>query len=416
MAWQDRIQDASYQSPSNQIFEFEFEDVSVQLEKKTSEFDYPDADGSYVQDKGIKGRRFPMRIYFSGADYDLTADSFMKALAEKGTGVLAHPKYGTVNVVPMGVISRSDKLTTGANQAEIEVSFLEVNDIIFPSSQSDGYSNVVEALNKFSNVLATEFNDFIDFETAEKRATFQSNYTKRIARMKTLLYVVAAADEETFDNFNNIYDSIDTSITDLISDPDLLSSQTTLLALSASYSSASIDDMFLAYKSFIDELLYDPKTLRVKSPSGVAKNLFRGDYLVIADMYCALCNAAINGDFDIRSDAIAKAVILYDLFYEIAYWVDENVRGLEIVDPGDSYLQILDTMAQTVGYLIFIAFSLKQERRIITTSEHTFIDLISELYGPSNVEENIDFFINSNELNGDEILEIPRGRTIRYYV
>src|SRR5512138_87768 len=106
MAWQDRLKEVKYTSPSGQEFTFFYENLSVESEKKTAEFIFPEIDGAYIQDMGRAGRKFPFTIYFSGEDYDIDADSFLAALEEKGIGKLEHPVYGNRKVIPTGAISR----------------------------------------------------------------------------------------------------------------------------------------------------------------------------------------------------------------------------------------------------------------------------------------------------------------------
>ena len=71
MAWQDRVKEAAYTSPGGTRTPFLYEDVRMSIEKKTTGFDFPDADGTLVQDLGHTGRRYPLRMFFSGDDYDL---------------------------------------------------------------------------------------------------------------------------------------------------------------------------------------------------------------------------------------------------------------------------------------------------------------------------------------------------------
>ena len=60
-----------------------------------------------------------------------------------------------------------------------------------------------------------------------------------------------------------------------------------------------------------------------------------------------------------------------------------------------------------------VSFSLVPERRIVLAKARTIVDLSAELYG--QVDEKIDFLIRSNDLSGDEIHELPKGREIVYY-
>ena len=50
MAWNDRIREAAYTSPSGERIIFGYENVSRKIDKKTTGFDFPDADGTFVQD------------------------------------------------------------------------------------------------------------------------------------------------------------------------------------------------------------------------------------------------------------------------------------------------------------------------------------------------------------------------------
>jgi len=61
-----------------------------------------------------------------------------------------------------------------------------------------------------------------------------------------------------------------------------------------------------------------------------------------------------------------------------------------------------------------LSFSLKQERSIVLDRARTIVDISAELYG--EVDAQLDFLINSNNLSGSEILEVPKGREIVYYV
>ncbi len=86
----------------------------------------------------------------------------------------------------------------------------------------------------------------------------------------------------------------------------------------------------------------------------------------------------------------------------------------EQIDTGGAYQQLQDAVALTAGFLVEISFSLKQERVIILDRNRTIIDLAAELYG--SIDDQLDFLISSNDLSGSEILELPRGREIVYYV
>ena len=79
-----------------------------------------------------------------------------------------------------------------------------------------------------------------------------------------------------------------------------------------------------------------------------------------------------------------------------------------------AYQRLQEAVAITAGFLVEISFTLKQESIIILDRPRTIVDLVAELYG--TVDDELDFFITSNNLSGSEILELPKGREIVYYI
>ena len=62
--WELRLREAAYTSPSGTRIPFQYENVRSAVTKKTTAFEFPDAPGTYVQDFGAAGSRYPMRVFF----------------------------------------------------------------------------------------------------------------------------------------------------------------------------------------------------------------------------------------------------------------------------------------------------------------------------------------------------------------
>ena len=119
MTWGDRLKEAAYTPNTGGRIVFLYEDVSDTFEKRTSGFNFPDVDGTYVQDLGNTGRKYPLTVIFTGPNNDLDGDAFLEALRVKGPGSLDHPVYGTVSVIPFGEIKRTNAVKTAANETKI---------------------------------------------------------------------------------------------------------------------------------------------------------------------------------------------------------------------------------------------------------------------------------------------------------
>lgn len=414
MSWNDRLREAAYNSPGGVRQLFDFEDVSRSTEKRTAAFNFPDANGTYIQDLGNAGSQYPIRAFFWGDDYDTEAAAFEALLLEKGVGKLEHPVYGTVDVVPFGAITRRDDLKTAANQAIVEVTFWETTGLIYPTSQNDPGSDVAVAVEEFNAAAAQELDDALDLDTQIERITFKNSYQNLIAVAADGLQAVADTQDSVRQTFESIVSSIDLGIDTLVSDPLSLAFQTTLLIQAPSQAAASIGARLSAYQDLALALISGDGALVTPGYDSREANGFYTSNLFAMSYVTGSVLSTLNNQFETKPDALEAASNVLDLFDQMAAWRDANFESLSAIDTGASYQKLQEAVSLTVGFLVYLSFSLKQERRVVLDRARTIIDLAAELYG--SIDENLDFLISSNGLTGSEILELPRGREIVYYV
>lgn len=400
MAWQDRLKEAAYVSPGGTRLVFAYENVSRAIDKKTAAFDFPDANGTYVQDLGHSGRRYPLQVIFWGEDYDQRADAFEALLLEVGVGKLEHPLYGTIDVVPFGAITRRDDLKTAANQAIIDVTFFETIGVVYPTSQDDPGAAVLAAVEAFSDAGAQQLNDTLKIDKAVERAGFK-------AVMASLLNLADAA----FGSLDHDFTSIENAVKDFVSGPRDLAAQAIAVVKAPARAAATITDRLNAYKSLIADAI--AKVLRPGYDNLPANEFHTRDLFASAYVTGAIV-AVANTQFETKTDALTAAEDILGLFDDVAAWQDSNYASLGEVDTGTAYEALQEAVALTAGFLVFISFSLKQERRLVLDRNRTIVDLTAQLY--NSVDDQLDFFIASNNLTGSEILELPAGREVVYYV
>lgn len=414
MAWNDRIRPAAYTAPSGARIAFDYEDVSRAVEKRTAAFNFPDADGTYVQDLGRTGRRYPLRVFFWGDDYDQTAEAFEAALLERGAGKLEHPIYGVKNVVPFGEIRQRDDLKTAANQAVFEVSFWETTDVTYPEPQADAGSAVLAAVGEYNATQSEAFANLVDLDTAGERASFENTYLATLGNVESALGGIADTQDDVGSQFNAISDSINRGIDVLISDPSTLASQTSLLLQTPAKSAADISARLSSYGSLINSLISGDGATAERGLDSKNTNRFQSNDLYAMGYVTGSVSSAVNNQFTTKPEALAAAEAILGQFDSVAAWRDANYQSLDGIDTGEAYQQLQEAVALCAGFLVQISFTLKQERRIVLDRSRTIIDLSAELYGTVDVD--LDFLINTNNLSGSEILELPAGREIVYYV
>lgn len=418
MAWQDRLKEAAYVSPSGKRITFNYEIANKSIGKKTAAFEFPDVNGTYVQDLGHTSRRYPFRMIFWGDDHDLLANKLEEMLLENGIGVLEHPIDGSIDVIPFGDINFRNDLKTEANQTVIELTFWQTIKLIYPVNQKDLVSEISNSIDIYNNDSALLFESVLDLDSEIEKSVFKNDYLVLFNLLNSNMQSVISVQDNIKKQFDIISDSINSSIDILVTVPLTLAAQTNILIETpALVSNALITDRLNAYNDLLQSIITGVGS--ICSPSNDSRNIntFHTKDLYASTYIIGSVVSTINNQFETKVGALETAENIINQMNDFIIWRDNNLIACFIIDTGESYQQLLNIVALTVGFLVEISFSLKQERRIILESPHTMIELISELY-PSDtiIDDELDFFIQSNNLTGSEILEIPRGRQIVYYV
>jgi prophage DNA circulation protein len=475
--WEDRLQPAAYTPPSGVRITFDYEAISYKFAHKTSVYEFPDADGSLVQDRGVGGRRFPWRIFLTGGDYDKQAGVFEAALAERGIAQLETPLYGTHNVIPVGDISRRDDLKRQANQAVFEVVFFKTIGVAYPDEQDDPANAALTALDLFGDAGAAEFASTLSVDSVSEEQGILDTVNGLLADVSDQLSKIAAVQEVVSDQFQEVESTINAAIDTLVAEPLDLAVATQQLIQLPGTALANISDRLTAYGNLAGNIFGASDTIsepggpggfgpQIESRTGVgndaqepnkfhARDLFAMSYVsgaVLSTLYTntdqgsAIATTGVNrrradaartgvvaGDnaFSTAAQAVAAAEALLNQLAALIAWRDANYKNISggnlseseqanfistpgNTDGGGAIRHLQDAVSLAAGFLLDLSFSLARAKRFKLQSRRSIVDLCAELYG--NVDESLDFFINSNNFTGDEILEIPRGRDIVYYV
>ena len=417
MSWQDRVQGGFYTGPVSGItMGFEFEDVSISFDKKVTAFEFSDADGTFVQDRGKTGRRVPLRIFLSGDDYDQAAKAFIDLLGETGIGILDHPMYGTLDVIPFGKITRADRLKTQGNQTIIEVTFFETNGLLFPIAGVSPGDAVEQTVDDFNEAGSEELAAEIDTDTEIEKSSFKDKALAEVDRIRSGLRIVSNITDAVERAVQQVFTSINSGIDLLIADPLTLALQMQQLTQIPARSTALIADRLDAYGNLLTSIIgVDGEgTPGVPTNDSQAQNTFHTQDLSAANSIIGAIVSVLDATFVSRSDALEAADLILSFCADYVVWKDANLVALSIIDSGLSYQQLQEACALAAGFLVEISFTLKQERTIITDRPRTVIDLEGELYQTAG--ENLDRLITDNGLVVSQILEVPEGTTIRFYV
>lgn len=428
--WKDRLRTAAFTSPKGTRIKFDYEAVARETTKRTAAFEFPGVDDAYIQGNGFGARRYPMVCFFTGAQHDLIATAFEKALLEPGIGKLEHPLYGTFNVVPFGDITRRNDLVAEANQTVVETTFWTSIGEIYPSGATNPQNEIDAALAGFDVAVAQQFAASTDLKSALSQANLKGTIKKFLKDVQSTLQSAANSVESVNREFRDIQSLVNFGLDVLIGQPLLLAQQVSNLIKAPGVALAGIESRLAAYdalaKRIFGSAAGNPRSILVGGTSLALRttrvaNDFHASDLFAANAITGSVVSVTNTTFTTKPQALAAAESLIAQFDAAVAWRDDGFDALGAVpkvgafqtDTGETYQALRQAVALAIGFLIQVSFTVVPERAIVLDRDRTIIDLCAELYG--TVDDKLDFLINTNSLTGSEILELPRGRKVVYY-
>ncbi len=412
MSWEERLQKAVYTSPGGSVFDFDYENVSMSTVKKTTEFNFSDRDGAYIQDNGAGGRKYPVTLFFVGADCDLTANSFLLAVEEKGIGQLNHPIYGNLNVVPTGSPTRRDDLVDGANIVSWEVEFSETilpEDFIFPDSNKDTETEIADTGEEFQDNASENFSESVETETPNDEAVLSVDSAESVNTVSNLENV------EDFNQIKNAFLTLKEAYSETVKDPVNNKSSMSRQLILLTRLPANIETDILKVLDIYDKQV-DLLTNTTEEPNGTKQpeNSFQISYVQAGASMTGMCEACTIATINSRNDALNAAGIIADNWDKTKNYLDESTQSLGIMLSDSSFSNLLKQVSQTTAYLINRAFDLPSEKRVVLADDRQILEFLTSVgLSINQYDEFIEW--NLSNIGGDEIEILTAGTEVVYY-
>lgn len=410
------LQRGKYKSPSGQIVYFDYMDIDSSYLKKAAVFESAVGNGTYVQPNGHTSGRLPMACYISGDDYDRKADAFLSAVLEDGVGVLSHPISNEVHVVPVGEVRRSDRLVEAAGQVIFGVEFYETTGLQI--GESGGLPQSFESLIQAS---AVDFSEKVNLSNAMDKASFKNRVAALLKRISSTLKKASGAVAEVNQAIEDTGDSIGRGLDVLLGEPLSLAFQCQLLIGEPRRENSAVHAKLDAYQNLANNIFARTIEEPVKY-SKEAENQFGFNRMMSRSIISNFAMVAADGKWLKRSDYILNAERLDELLTLYQAWVGAGFEILAIdtidatnMDTGVGDYELIQLVSSAISQIISQSFAAKTEMRMVTTCSEALIPLCFRLYGTA-LQAQLDNFIENNNLGGDELIEIPKGREIVWYV
>lgn len=435
MSYIDRIERLTYQSPKRKTFDLEFDDLARNIQRKTAINEFPYQNKSNVQDLGMANLKIPIRCYISGSDYDLEADRFFKALNEQGYGVLDHPRWGSIDVIPIN-ITQSESFVDGLGRAIFEIEFIEYfsDATNFPEDIYSKIKNFINIITGFIDNVFQLIDSILTIETQVRRAVrtarrIVGSTISEVKRVETRFKGISTRWKEdtrnnfvssTFDPANkfrvggrerqDLFNKNLRVFQEYIEDnPDIVISEATKLLnnLARTEQDPNIKVSQIA-KSYTDTLDFIDSKFNDSSMNDFEANV--NGYNAIA-FTLAMCEKLINANYNTRNESIQIIDILTDRSEKLKLIYDKVIQKNGNLDY-DILLQTYNSIALTQRQILNQSLEIPTEKNIILNKDTSPIEMVFSITG--NIDR-LDELIEYNNLQGKDILVIPKGTSIRYY-
>ena len=420
MSWQDRVQGTiELTSPDGEIFSAKWIGNSRSVQKKLGIFTYPKFDGALIQDLGLAGTRYPLRLHFDGEDNDLESSRFFDAFSARGIWQVQHPTKGMLTLQPATVTENIEPTESGS----ITVFETEWLESVLPTAVASTAQLAASIRNQSRDVDDTALSQMTD--AAEQQSVEEVNAIKNATETTLSVYDKTVASLLEFSGElaaeaegirRGIADTLDTTPLDLT----VLGGQIQAIMRTPSKVTGDTLQTLKPFADFIDQVSDLPDEEADQNYLNILA--IREIFLTSANSSMALVSSS-NG-LDTRAQALEAADLLSLQFQTITDALDgaqtqfETLRvDQQYFSQSTSFVESAQITASATRYLLEAAFNLAIEKRFTLDRERAPIEVAITEYGELGDEDsNFDLFIASNQLKGNDILLLPAGREVVVYV
>ncbi|NIZ41505.1 DNA circularization N-terminal domain-containing protein (plasmid) [Entomospira entomophila] len=419
---------AKYISPSGIEILFVWKEVSRSVSHTTTTVDYPQFSGGDVIDLGHGIESYPLECRFYGADYQRNSDRFYEALKELGSGVLEHPRWGALSVIPQD-FSQKESYVDGLNLSIVAVTFiitgekLELrmdsegnasyhHERLTPSQTigdplviSDQHSQAQEVLRQQVVITAPSPSIFAKFNRAVRAPLQKVNQLLgRGWRLAGQWQGSFSALEHSIDGLLNTPQHVVDIVGAFLSPIKGLVKGERMQFL-ASLSTLFRDDENNHYSPIEDEA-----TISAKASGALVSN----SMLAISAMQLAI---QTNEELTSREEASQLLFVVQAI--EHAY-MDSLEQSFAMVSLGAPAVRVelASLMSITFGSTKALIYQrmMTLKLKLTRTLAHAMplYDALFLLYGAVD-EAQVEQFISLNNLTDDDIFLLPAGREVSYY-
>jgi prophage DNA circulation protein len=419
-SWATRTRtEITFISPSGQRFRALWRANSITTEKKLGIFEFPRFNGTVVQDLGVKGRQFPLTIYFEGENADLDAQKFEGAMAEDGVWSVNHPTRGPLVLQPVNCSPMEDPTDSG-NVWVVDTNWIESTDQSSPGSAPEAAALANSQIHRVNAVAGQQFARVVSTRLPSELTALRAAVSSVVTQVSRFIGEISKAVAEIEAAVTSIKQGIDEVLNAAFVEPLMLAGQIQQLIQLPSQIAMSVGSKIDTYGKIAAAIF----NVVPAAPTAAGRNVAAVADLTYTAIFGALTGVGISGEYISRAAAVQTAEYLSNQFIDVTNHLDEiqemyseNLITTQYFSQSESFSVSSRMMYLTIAYLLSLSFNLPVEKRITLTRPRAPIEITITEYGGLGPQDSLfDFFITTNHLKGNEILILPVGRQVVVYV
>lgn len=374
-----------------------------------AEFEFPEVQGTKVDRRLRKGVRYPMELYFVGENCIETGKAFVESSNNTKFWEVIHPIFGQFKGHPITIEMDASALNVFVVKTTVVETILEEGaKTLFAPGE-----NVVYVLKKAKETSTETFTNAI--------TAFEVKDVQQMSTTVETLYNETASgitDQDTFNNYTNIYNTAQTKINTALNDVNFgVSFVQEFINLPAQFATGLKSKLVL----FKNQLLALADAIDALNPSYNQKNIYEFNAGSLVGTIIESLATPQEGDYESAVDVffiIEQAIESWNSYIDTLQGLqDSNGYTTGSYLPNAEFLEALSySFNYTIANLFEIAITAQQERSIILEDDSNIILLTHRFYGLDQEDENLKKFIKTNNIGSTETLEVKKGRRIVYYV
>ena len=423
-----------------------------------AQFEFPGVSGSLVKRGQPKATKYEFDITFQGDDHIEEARAFEKSSKDSRPWTLTHPKWGQITVHPVTLrqdessynftkitgqlietiieekpkvsIDPKDKIANDhasvtkklGDAYDAKPDIKGQNALKNQLNKTNKIANAVAKLNSESQELTNRLRDAS--RAVDKALSYPQNAIRAIQTLINAPIQFIDSVQNRTNNLKSQFNSLKDQVASLlgIDGNGSNDSESTKYAYKKAFESlAGTSVAAMAYTATLtnnepeEEDIEDDETLDTVAQGG---NVVVNQGVAVAPL------GDINqqdGGYVNRQEVLAQAESILDTYNDMMETLDsvqsENGGEPNAYVPEPTSMEALKEMVGfTISNLIQIALESRQERTVVLEADSTAILLTHRFYGLDEDDNNLNYFMRTNDIGLNEYLIIKKGRELVYYV